>query len=41
MAATSTILALGTEAPNFALPDVVTGETVSLAPTSRARPPSS
>src|ERR671910_1416862 len=31
MAATSTMLALGTEAPDFSLPDVVSGETVSLS----------
>jgi peroxiredoxin len=31
MAATSTMLALGTEAPDFALPDVVSGEMVSLS----------
>jgi peroxiredoxin len=30
MAATSTMLALATEAPDFSLPDVVTGDTVSL-----------
>ena len=30
MAATSTMLALGTEAPGFTLPDVVTGDTVAL-----------
>ncbi|HJS71495.1 MAG TPA: thioredoxin family protein [Acidimicrobiia bacterium] len=31
MAATSTMLALGTQAPDFSLPDVVSGETVSLS----------
>ncbi|HUF15572.1 MAG TPA: thioredoxin family protein [Acidimicrobiia bacterium] len=31
MAATSTMLALGTEAPDFSLPDTVSGDTVSLA----------
>ncbi|MGH3650494.1 MAG: thioredoxin family protein [Acidimicrobiia bacterium] len=31
MAATSTMLALGTEAPHFSLPDTVTGDTVSLS----------
>jgi peroxiredoxin len=31
MAATSTMLALGTEAPDFSLPDVVSGNTVSLS----------
>jgi peroxiredoxin len=31
MAATSTMLALGTEAPDFALPDVLTNRTVSLS----------
>jgi peroxiredoxin len=31
MAVTSTMLALGTEAPDFSLPDVVSGETVSLS----------
>lgn len=31
MAVSSTMLDLGTEAPDFSLPDVVTGETVSLA----------
>jgi peroxiredoxin len=31
MAATSTMLALGTEAPDFTLPDVVSGEMVSLS----------
>jgi peroxiredoxin len=31
MAVTSTMLALGTEAPDFSLPDVVSGNTVSLA----------
>jgi peroxiredoxin len=30
MAATSTMLALGTEAPSFSLPDVVSGRTVTL-----------
>jgi hypothetical protein len=30
MAAESQMLPLGTEAPDFALPDVVTGETVKL-----------
>ncbi|MDP9495974.1 MAG: thioredoxin family protein [Actinomycetota bacterium] len=31
MAVTSTMLALGTEAPDFSLPDAVTGKTMSLA----------
>lgn len=31
MAVTSTMLALGTEAPDFSLPDTVTGDTVSLS----------
>ena len=30
VATSSTMLPLGTEAPNFALPDVVTGNTISL-----------
>jgi peroxiredoxin len=37
MAVESQMLPLGTEAPDFALPDVVTGETVKLADLSDAR----
>ncbi|HET6360732.1 MAG TPA: thioredoxin family protein, partial [Gemmatimonadota bacterium] len=36
MAAESQMLPLGTEAPDFALPDVVTGETVKLTDLSEA-----
>ena len=37
MAATSTMLALGTEAPHFSLPDVISGKTVSIDDFSRMR----
>ena len=36
MAVTSTMLALGTEAPDFSLPDTVSGETISLSDFSDA-----